>query len=177
MPARSPRCGQKSRAVKPGPHPRLPPKGGSVGRSAAEDGKEWLFALGVPILPAQKPKNGARVSALFCVRQNWGHRAKSYSLPLLIRLVRLSRTKPRGRACIRRLRRPYAVQKKRIESDDSQPAKADSALPSHLLFIMETARLSNAPASAAGAMLRSCALFSRHERHLEFTPLLAVMAP
>ena len=56
MPARSPRCGQKSRAVKPGPHPRLPPKGGSVGRSAAEDGKEWLFGLGVPILPAQKQK-------------------------------------------------------------------------------------------------------------------------
>src|SRR5208282_52056 len=81
----------------------------------------------------------ARERAL-CVRQNWGHRAKSCFLPLLIRLARLSRTKPRGRACIRRLRRPYAVQKKRIESDGSQPAKADSALPSHLLRIMETRR-------------------------------------
>ena len=81
----------------------------------------------------------ARERAL-CVRQNWGHRAKSHFLPLLIRLARLSRTKPRGRACIRRLRRPYAVQKKRIESDGSQPAKADSALPSHLLRIMETRR-------------------------------------
>ena len=111
-----------------------------MGRSAAEDGKEWLFALGVPILPAQKPKNGARERAL-CVRQNWGHRAKSHFLPLLIRLARLSRTKPRGRAYIRRLRRPYAVQKKRFESDGSQPVKADSALPSHLLRIMETARI------------------------------------
>ena len=27
-----------------------------MGRSAAEDGKEWLFVLGVPILPAQKQK-------------------------------------------------------------------------------------------------------------------------
>ncbi len=176
MPARSPRCGQKSRAVKPDPHPRLPPKGGSVGRSAAEDGKKQLFGLGVPILPAKNPKMCARERAL-CVRQNWGHRAKSCFLPLLIRLARLSRTKPRGRACIRRLRRPYAVQKKRIESDGSQPAKADSALPSHLLRIMETARLSNAPASAAGAMLWSCALFSWHERRLEITPLLAMMAP
>ena len=148
-----------------------------MGRSAAEDGKKWLFGLGVPILPAQKPKNVRARERALCVRQNWGHRAKSYFLPLLIRLARLSRTKPRGRACIRRLRRPYAVQKKRIESDGSQPAKADSALPSHLLLIMETARLSNAPASAAGAMLRSCALFSWHERHLEFTPLLAMMAP
>ena len=133
-------------------------------------------AGGADFAGAKTQKWRTRERAL-CVRQNWGHRAKSYSLPLLIRLVRLSRTKPRGRACIRRLRRPYAVQKKRIESDGSQPAKADSALPSHLLFIMETARLSNAPASAAGAMLRSCALFSWHERHLEFTPLLAVMAP
>src|SRR5208283_112548 len=98
--------------------------------------------------------------------QNWGHRAKSHSLPLLIRLARLSRTKPGGRACIRRLRRPYAVQKKTIESAGSQPAKADSALPSHLLRIMETPRLSNAPASAEGVILRSCALFSWHERDL-----------
>jgi len=34
--------------------------------------------------------------------------------------------------------------KKRIESDGGDPAKADSALPSHLLRIMEMARLSNA---------------------------------
>ena len=101
-------------------------------------------AGGADFAGAKTQKWRTRERAL-CVRQNWGHRAKSYSLPLLIRLVRLSRTKPRGRACIRRLRRPYAVQKKRIESDGSQPAKADSALPSHLLLIMETARLSNAP--------------------------------
>jgi len=123
------------------------------------------FRAGGADFAGVKTKKRARERAL-CVRQNWGHRAKSHFLPLLIRLARLSRTKPRGRAYIRRLRRPYAVQKKRFESDGSQPVKADSGLPSHLLRIMETARISNAPASAAGATLRSCALFSWHERGL-----------
>ena len=77
MPARSPRCGQKSRAVKPGLHPRLPSFGGSVGRSSAEDGWGWLFALGVPLLPAQEGKKCARLRAP-CVRQNWGDRANSH---------------------------------------------------------------------------------------------------
>ena len=111
MPARSPRCGQKSRAVKPGLHPRLPSFGGSVGRSSAEDGWGWLFALGVPVLPAQKRKNCARLRAP-CVRQNWGDRANSHPQPLLIRLARLSRTKPRGCPGIRFVRRPYAVRGK-----------------------------------------------------------------
>jgi hypothetical protein len=94
------------------------------------------FRAGGADFAGVKTKKRARERAL-CVRQNWGHRAKSHFLPLLIRLARLSRTKPRGRACIRRLRRPYAVQKKRFESDGSQPVKADSALPSHHLRIME----------------------------------------
>jgi len=111
MPARSPRCGQKSRAVKSGLHPRLPPFGGSVGRSSAEDGWGWLFALGEPVLPAQKRKNCARLRALY-VRQNWGNRANSHTQPLLIRLARLTRTKPRGCPSIRFVRRPYAVREK-----------------------------------------------------------------
>ena len=111
MPARSPRCGQKSRAVKLGLHPRLPSFGGSVGRSSAEDGWGWLFALGVPVLPAQEGKNCARLRAP-CVRQNWGDRANSHPQPLLIRLARLSRTKPRGCHGIRFIRRPYAVRGK-----------------------------------------------------------------
>jgi len=102
---------KKSRAVKPGLHPRLPPFGGSVGRSSAEDGWGWLFALGVPVLPAQKRKNCARLCAP-CVRQNWGDRANSHPQPLLIRLARLSGTKPRGCPGIRFVRRPYAVREK-----------------------------------------------------------------
>ena len=112
MPARSPRCGRKSRTVKPDPHPRLPPKGGSVGRSAAEDGKNSFSGWGCRFCRRKNPKMCARERAL-CVRQNWGHRAKSCFLPLLIRLARLSRTKPRERACIRCLRRPYALQKEK----------------------------------------------------------------
>jgi hypothetical protein len=74
------------------------------------------FRAGGADFAGVKTKKRARERA-HCVRQNWGHRAKSHFLPLLIRLARLSRTKPRGRAYIRRLRRPYAVQKKRFESE------------------------------------------------------------
>ena len=82
-----------------------------MGRSSAEDGWGWLFALGVPVLPAQEGKNCARLRAP-CVRQNWGDRANSHPQPLLIRLARLSRTKPRGCHGIRFIRRPYAVRGK-----------------------------------------------------------------
>src|SRR5207249_11126115 len=43
MPARSPRCGQKSRAAKPGLHPRLPPKRRQRGpeRSAGRQGEAF----------------------------------------------------------------------------------------------------------------------------------------
>ena len=133
------------------------------------------FRAGGADFAGEKPKNGARERAL-CVRQNWGHRAKSCFLPLLIRLARLSRTKPRGRACIRRLRRPYAVQKKRIESDGSQPAKAIPRCQATSYHHGDGEAL-QCPGFSGRRMLRSCALFSWHERHLEFTPLLAVMAP
>jgi hypothetical protein len=82
-----------------------------VGRSSAEDGWGWLFALGVPVLPAQKRNKCARLRAL-CARQNWGDRANSHPQPLLVRLARLSRTKPRGCPGIRFVRRPYAVREK-----------------------------------------------------------------
>ena len=69
------------------------------------------FRAGGADFAGVKTKKRARERAL-CVRQNWGHRAKSCFLPLLIRLARLSRTKPRGCPGIRFVRRPYAVREK-----------------------------------------------------------------
>jgi hypothetical protein len=56
-----------------------------------------------------------------------GDRAKSCPLPLPIRLARLSRTKPRGCAGIRSLRRPYVLQKKDPRAMATNASKAVSA--------------------------------------------------
>ena len=134
------------------------------------------FRAGGADFAGVKTKKRARERAL-CVRQNWGHRAKSHFLPLLIRFGPAKPHQTEGTCSDQASQAALRGPKEKDQERWGDPAKADSALPSRLLRIMETARLSNAPASAAGAMLRSCALFSWHERHLEFTPLLVVMAP